>query len=282
MKITEHIHALKIPFKVRVCPEIEVDRFVYVYVICGEKIWLIDTGVAGSAKIIFDYIESIGRSPKEIESIFLTHCHPDHIGSAKSIKEFCNCSVFIHELEKPWTQDVALQYRERPVPGFNLLVEGSVIVEDTLEDKDNVILDEILTLKIFHTPGHSAGSISYFLEQDNALFCGDAVLSSGQMPIFDNIAACINSMKIIKQIKNTEILLSSWDDPHNKENILNVLEDSIKYLAKINETIEELSVKKDASDSTEFCKQVINKLGLPAAMENSLVARSFQSVLTKK
>lgn len=278
MKITEHVHALKIPFQVPISPENKVDRFVYVYVICGKKIWLIDTGVAGSGKVIFDYIESIGRSPKEIESIFLTHCHPDHIGAAKSLKQDCGCSVFIHQAEKSWAEDVGLQSSIRPVPGFNSLVEGNVIIEDTLEDKDNVILDDNLTLKIFHTPGHSAGSISYFLEQDKALFCGDAVLSSGQMPVFDDIEDCIASIKKIINIEKVEILLSSWDDPA-KSGLSGIFQDSIKYLEKINKTVKELSQDKQITGLADFCKRAVDELGLPSHCANALVLRSFQSIL---
>jgi glyoxylase-like metal-dependent hydrolase (beta-lactamase superfamily II) len=180
MKITERVHALKIPFKVPVSPQNTVARFVFVYLIFGKKIWLIDTGVAGSGKIIEDYVEKAGRNPSEIESVFLTHAHPDHIGSAKYFKDCRNCRVFIHQAEKHWVQDTDLQCSQRPVPGFKSFVEGPVNVDDTLEDNDNILLDDELTLKVFHTPGHSAGSVSYFFERDKVLFCGDAVLLSGQ------------------------------------------------------------------------------------------------------
>jgi len=48
MQITPAIHALRLPFKVPIAPGIALDRFVYSYLICGETITLIDTGVAGS------------------------------------------------------------------------------------------------------------------------------------------------------------------------------------------------------------------------------------------
>lgn len=65
MQITKQIHAIKIPFQIAIGPGIKVDRFVYVYLIYGKKIYLIDTGVATSEKMIFDYIRKTGRNPED-------------------------------------------------------------------------------------------------------------------------------------------------------------------------------------------------------------------------
>jgi len=129
MQITPAIHALRHPFKIPVAPGIEIDRFVYSFILAGETITLIDTGVAGCENSIFDNIRSIGRDPDEISLIILTHSHPDHIGAVKAIKEATGCSVTAHPAERAWLEDVDLQNRERPVPGFSLLVGGSGIVK---------------------------------------------------------------------------------------------------------------------------------------------------------
>jgi hydroxyacylglutathione hydrolase len=96
MQITPAIHALRHPFKIPVAPGIAIDRFVYSYLLVGETITLVDTGVAGCENIIFDYIRSIGRDPREISLIILTHSHPDHIGAARSVQEATGCSVMAH------------------------------------------------------------------------------------------------------------------------------------------------------------------------------------------
>ncbi|MBU0947081.1 MAG: MBL fold metallo-hydrolase [Proteobacteria bacterium] len=43
----------------------------------------------------------------------LTHSHPDHIGSAKSIKELTGCTVFSHKLEQEWIEDIEQQVKDR-------------------------------------------------------------------------------------------------------------------------------------------------------------------------
>lgn len=275
MKLTENIHALKIPFKITLSPTQTAERFVYVYIITGEKISLIDTGVAGSKKIIFDYIESIGKNPKDIENIFLTHSHPDHIGSAKSIKQETGCKIYIHGAEKDWAQDVDLQYRERPVPGFHNFVEGSIQIDFLLSGGDEINLGGSLSLKAFHTPGHSQGSVSYLLKQDNALFCGDAVLASGQMPVFENFAECVSSVKKLSEIKGLKLLLSSWDNPYEEKLIASIFKDSFDYMHKIEKAVNSIS-SGDKKDPMEICKKTISILNLPALMVNPVTARSFK------
>ena len=60
-KSTKRIHALKIPFKIPVSPEMAVDRFASVYLILGDKIHLIDSGVAGAEAAIWEYIKEPNR-----------------------------------------------------------------------------------------------------------------------------------------------------------------------------------------------------------------------------
>jgi len=106
MKVTERIHALKIPFKLRIGPDKTVDRFVFAYLIFGEHICLIDGGVAGSEAMIFDYIKQAGRDPREIDWLVFTHSHPDHIGSGRELKKQTGCKVAAHIDARPWIEDV--------------------------------------------------------------------------------------------------------------------------------------------------------------------------------
>lgn len=85
----------------------------------------------------------------------LTHAHPDHIGAARSIKSATGCMIAAHSSEKPWIEDVELQARERPVPGFHSLVQGPVTVDRLLEDGDITNLGNGPKIEILHTPGHS-------------------------------------------------------------------------------------------------------------------------------
>jgi glyoxylase-like metal-dependent hydrolase (beta-lactamase superfamily II) len=74
--------------------------------------------VQSSYEVIFDYLKDTGRKPEDIDMLILTHAHPDHIGSAKAIKEKTGCTVAAHPEARAWIEDVEQQFKERPVPGF--------------------------------------------------------------------------------------------------------------------------------------------------------------------
>ena len=112
MRVTGRIHSLEIPFEIPVAPGKKIDRAVFVFLVLGEKITLIDTGVSGSESRIFDYIRKIGRDPKEISTLILSHSHPDHIGAARSIHEATGCKILAHKGEKEWIENTSQQFRK--------------------------------------------------------------------------------------------------------------------------------------------------------------------------
>ena len=87
------VHQIKIDFRVTE----QVSRFVYVYILEADSLYLIDSGVFGCEKQIMDYLDSIGRNNAEIKGIFLTHAHPDHIGSAAWFQEHTGCRIYASE-----------------------------------------------------------------------------------------------------------------------------------------------------------------------------------------
>jgi hydroxyacylglutathione hydrolase len=288
MKVTNRIHALKIPFKVPAAPNVRIDRFVYVYLIfgqtlhqsgTGQNIYLIDSGVAGSQKIIYEYIKSQGRKPEEIAALILTHSHPDHIGSAKSIKQAAHCKLYVHEAEAAWIEDTQKQSKDRPVPGFSSLVEGSVQVDEFLPDGSLLELEQSISLKIIHTPGHSKGSVSIFYENESALFTGDSLIVPGDLPIYESIADVVESIRKLQNIRPVSVLLSSWEAPiKGQNNIAQRMNESLQYLDRIHQTVLRISGGKKI-EPMQLCQRVVQALGLPPAAVNPLVAKGLASSL---
>lgn len=279
MQITDHIHALRISFKVPITPELSLDRFVYVYLIFGKNIYLIDSGVAGSSNIIFAYIQEQGRKPEEISDLILTHAHPDHIGGAKRIKEMTNCAVHIHAAEVGWIENTEQQFKERPVPGFHSLVEGSVSIDKIIQDGDTLELEEDISLRVTHTPGHSKGSISLLYSSESTLFSGDALIPPEEIPLYDDIMETVSSVRRLQSIDDITVLLSSWEEPmKGTVEIRQCMAKSLAHLHRIHEVVCEASGG-TAMEPMELCRQVVGKLGLPPAAANPLVARGFISSL---
>ncbi len=280
MKVTEKIHQLKIDFEITITPEIKISRFVNVILIFGDKITLIDTGVKESEKIIFDYILENGRNLTDIETIILSHSHPDHIGSAAIIRELTSCRILAHKSEREWIENIEIQNRERPVPGFFNLVNRSVKIDDYLADKQELTLGEALTAKIIHSPGHSKGSLNVLFREDKVLFTADSVPLKNDIPNYDNYVDLINTLHVIRSDKEYRTLLSSWTPPlSDMTDIENLLAEGEAYMKRIDEAVIECYGKGKAA-FPDSCTEAIAKLGLPSFLANHVVNRAFLSHLS--
>jgi hydroxyacylglutathione hydrolase len=280
MEITPPIHGLRLPFWVPVSPNTTVDRFVNIYLIYGRTITLIDTGVAGCEVPIFDSIRSQGRDPSEIGQIILTHSHPDHIGAARAIQRINGCRIAAHPLERAWIEDVELQNRERPVPGFDVLVGGSVHIDQELKDGDWIGLEGSQggDMQIIHTPGHSPGSISIFRPQEGALFTGDAIPVRGNLPVYEDPQTSVYSIQRLRRLAGIKVLLSAWDELHWGKEAYRQMDQGLAYLQDVHQAVL-VSERSSAMDLVELTRKTSIALGLPGEGVNPLLTRTFASNL---
>jgi hydroxyacylglutathione hydrolase len=280
MQIVPFIHALRHPFSIPVAPGIVLDRFVYSYLVYGETITLIDTGVAGAETRIFDYIRSTGRDAGDISQIVLTHSHPDHIGAARAVQEATGCIIAAHSAEKAWIENVELQNRERPVPGFATLVGGPVEVNRFLRDGETTEPDPIhgWELEVIHTPGHSPGSISIFMHGNGALFCGDAVPVPGDLPVYDDALASMQSLRRLREIPGVRVLLSAWDQPRTGGDAYGQMNRAAEYLQNIHDAVR-ANAASGSADPMELASKAAAAIGLPPEAVTPLLARTFTANL---
>lgn len=276
MKITDDIHALRIPFNLEIAPGKTINRFTYSYLIFSKNICLIDCGISSSKDIIFDYIRKIGRTPDEIEIAVLTHSHPDHIGGAFSIKKAVGCKIAAHSAAVKWIENVSHQFSERPVPSFYSIVEDSVGVDIVL--RDNELLDfGNKSLKVIHTPGHSKGHISLFNIPDKALFSGNCIPLPGTIPIYEDIISSVKSVKILEEIQRIDVLLSSWDEPRYADSIPDIFNKSLEFFQKVHNSVLKAMDTVYSTDIGNIANKVIEDLGLPAFAMNPLFFKSIES-----
>lgn len=279
MQLTSTIHVLTINFNVPL-PSGTVTRSVSVTILCHDRITLIDSGVKGSESAIFSYLQQIGRDSREIDTLVLTHSHPDHIGAAQAIVDATDCRVMAHEAERGWIEDVELQCLQRPVPGFHALVGGSVTVDQCLAHGDMLAIGKGMFLTVLHTPGHSAGSISLWEPTQAMLISGDAVPVPGDMPVFEDCSASLESLERLTSC-GADLLISSWAHPIHGSLVTATLENGTAWLRKIADTVRNI-VGANAPDPIQLCRDSVKILGLPDHCINPLVAKSFMSCLPKQ
>lgn len=106
----------------------------------------------------------------DIEAILLTHAHFDHIGGVDEIRKLKNCPVYLHDLEADWLTNPKKNGSAR-WPELGVLIETEP-AEYALDEGQTLEFLGI-QLKVFHTPGHSPGSVSFLY--DKHLFGGDVL-----------------------------------------------------------------------------------------------------------
>lgn len=280
MQVTPHVHMLRLPFTIRISDDVVIERFVNSFIIDGPTLTLVDAGVSGCEEKIFDYIRSIGRSPEEISLLILTHSHPDHIGGASAVRQATGCMVAAHAGERAWIEDVNLQCTSRPVPGFHSLVKGAVRVDRLLEDGDVLELGAGHTLDcvIFHTPGHSQGSITLLVRPEGVLITGDAVPVPGDIPVYDDPLASVQSVRRLLAIEGIRLLLSSWDSPREGICAYQALREALTCLQQVHAAVLRNGCS-CGNDPMELCRRVAAALGLPPQVATPLLARTLSAHL---
>jgi glyoxylase-like metal-dependent hydrolase (beta-lactamase superfamily II) len=278
MKITETIHAFKHHFRLALGENQYAERFVYSYILLGEKICLIDAGVRVTAPLLQDYLRQIGRSPNEISIVLLTHAHPDHIGGCLAIKNTSSAFFCAHPADKPWIEDVEKQYRERPILNFFELVGGSVRVARELKEGNTVSWEKGKTIRVLETPGHSLGSISLFLEEEGALFTGDAVPAAGTIPIYVDPKVSIQSIQKLAKVLGVKYMFSSWHEPISGNQIETTMEEGIRYIEKIDEIVKDLckTMPRETSGE-ELSIRALERIGIKTNRVLPMVRTSFES-----
>lgn len=278
MQITPHLHAIRIPFQIPHPSGVSIERYVYAYLLVGDQLTLIDSGVAGSERVIAAYLQTMGKELQEIDKILHTHAHPDHIGATRAIQKESGCRIGIHWRERAWLEDVDCQARERPVPGFNTLVGDSVPVDDALEGGECLLVGD-LQLQILHTPGHSPGSLSFLVTEDGALLSGDLVPRSGDLPIYEDPRASVASLRRLRKIPDLQVLLSSWDEPRYGDNAYRAIDEGIRYIERIESTVRYVVGTQAHPDPKESTQRVLELLEIPPILLNPLVEKTIKGHL---
>ncbi|MGM9616175.1 MBL fold metallo-hydrolase [Butyricicoccus sp.] len=271
MKLCNGIHQIRIDFQVTP----QVKRYVYVYLIESKYCYLIDTGVAGSETILAEYMKSIGRDLSEIKGIFLTHAHPDHIGGAARLKELTGCRIYASSGEQRWIEDIDLQYQERPIPNFYQLTgNSSVQVDRVLHDGDIIQLEEQLHLEAISTSGHSQDDFSFFLQEKEAVFTGDAIPVPEDIPIYINSDKSIESLKRLAEL-SVPLFCPAWDQAYVGQAGRQVIERAVEFIQMLEQNMADL--QQEYPGASEYTHLLCEKIGRPELKQHPLFQRTVRS-----
>ncbi len=182
-----------------------------VYLLADRNLTLVDTGFKGRCRQIIREVRRLGYSPSDITNIIITHHHADHVGSLAALKEMTQAKILAHVADAPYIDGRLpqpapgwLKWLAKVLPSLPRLWETRPAPVDILVN-DGDELPILGGIKIWHTPGHTPGSISLFIPAERLLIAGDVLANRFRLGLPSkaftvDLAQEINSIKRIASL----------------------------------------------------------------------------------
>ena len=130
------------------------------YLVDGDEPALIDCGSSQGYAALKSQLKSGGYEPRHIRRVIATHGHWDHLSGTAQLREDSDALLYLHPAEHEAVESgdpdltAAFLYGKAFPP---------VAADVALNDGDALDLGEY-RLHVYHTPGHSPGSVCLWME----------------------------------------------------------------------------------------------------------------------
>jgi len=114
-------------------------------------------------------MREIDESHATLKYIFYTHAHFDHISGDYELKKKTHAKTYMHIDDK----FLADKFKEQLMM-FGVKHIESPVIDEYVKDRQILTVGD-LNFEVIHTPGHSPGSVCYFI--DKTLFAGDTLFA---------------------------------------------------------------------------------------------------------
>ncbi|MCJ7843406.1 MBL fold metallo-hydrolase [Lederbergia sp. NSJ-179] len=138
-------------------------------------------------------------------AILMTHAHFDHIGAIDDVRNHWEIPVYLHQLERDWLSNPSLNGSAHY--GETITAQPA---DHLLSAEDSLKIGSF-SFELYHTPGHSPGSLSYYVKEAKAVVAGDTLFagSIGRTDLpggdHDQLLSSIHQ-SLLKLPEETEVL----------------------------------------------------------------------------
>lgn len=182
---------------------------------------LIDTLYDADAGVVLAELAALGKTPKDIKTIALTHSHKSHLGGLATLAGLSGAQILAHEDEIPIIEGKrkAAPVGFQPPKPFNARVYALQIGLNLGRGKHTPVtvssrLKEGMNLgplELIAVPGHTSGCMAFWWAARRALIAGDTVAT---WPVLDlgwptfnlDPAAAKKSVGKMAELSSCEIL----------------------------------------------------------------------------
>lgn len=167
--------------------------FVNLYLFGTADAWvLIDGGLKGAADLVVETAEDRFGKGTRPRAVILTHGHFDHIGAFPELFERWDVPMFAHPLEIPHLTGQRDYPPPDPTVGKGAMALMSFAYPNKAADfgtrvrplPEDGSVPDMPGWRWIHTPGHTAGHVSFFRDADRCLIAGDAFVTVEQESLY--------------------------------------------------------------------------------------------------
>ena len=147
----------------------------------GDRPVVVDAATPGRASAVWRHLGALGYKPDAVRGIWLTHGDIDHMGSVAALKARSGAKVVAHRADASLVDGTTdRELGPLPLSGtyqglFNLAIRHLFRYQPTDVDHPVEDGDTLGSWRVIHTPGHTAGSVSFYHPKRKIIIVGDAL-----------------------------------------------------------------------------------------------------------